>query len=511
MPTFAKTSRMLTPGEAALKWVGAWTQKMRDAGFRFDSQTRRLAEGQAVKFVRTVMNPGFMQDAYVPKVLDYEANARVHAEVEELARGGADLTYSSGQRAFDQLSSFDLRAMVNNYYYYGGLAKDFSETDLRDPLMTLFDGMPGVAVIGAQSFPTFALHPISDLDRIVYRAPGFMEGQIETTRGDRYVKNEAGVNFIAKENGEMREIDQRWSFPRVFAEHGLFGYEAVMENFDPLTALGGMGMSNLVVHAALTAASILTNAGKDKGQLFAEGGYYENTWLNGLTGFQEMIQSHFHGSGILIYAHDYYGGIGRQLLASGHAKQVENEMKLILFHRVSGDKRLPVNETWTDQAADPLFHAVYSAMKDVAWEKEVGPLLEASAEGKPIDTAKMAKGFREHARLRYLACEQYFGNPQERAYIMEQAKLGNAVFPLGEGSNNSTKLYIGGPQHDPAAFAATFPVLNREDALKALTVKGTITTGQVPFKMLVSNVELGSGFAQIHDGNALPAELISII
>ncbi len=490
----------------ALKWVGAWTKRMRQEHFTFDPQTRRLKLRQAVRFVKTVMRPGFMQDEYNPEVLAPEQNQKVHGEVKALVKSGAEFSTRAGQRAFDQISSFDLRAMVNGYYRYENLDREFSVDDLKHPEMSLFQGMPAVSVIGAQSFPTFKLTPIDDMDRIIYKAPGFMKGAIEVTRKDRYV-DEGGINMIVRASGNKSEIDQRYAFPRIFSEHGLFGYEIEMSNFDPLTALGGMGMSNHVVFAAMMMASILTNSKKDVGQIFAEAAYHENSRLSGLTGFQEIIQALFNGTGILVYAHNYYGGIGRQLLAPGHAQQVEDDMKLILYNRISGDPRRPVNETWSAQAAHPLFKPVYQAMLDVAWRKEALPLLKASATSSEIDMDTIREGYSEHAWLRFLACQDYFGNQGERAFILDQRKAGNAVFPLGEGSNNSTKLYIG----DTAGLNRCFPVLDRETAREALTEKGTVTTGQIPYKMLDRSFELSRGFHQIHNGQAVPEPLITIV
>lgn len=504
-----KPSLKLSGPGRALKWVGAWTEKMREAGFSFDPRTRRLDRKQAVRFVKTVMKPGFMEDRYTWVNLSYEQNLRVHAELYALIKSGVEFLFKAGQRAFDQISSFDLRAMVNGYYRYENLEREFSVDDLSNPEMPLFQGMPAVSVIGAQSFPTFTLTPIDDMNRIIYRAPGFMEGSIETTRQDIYV-DEDGENMIRPANGPKIKIDQRYAFNRIFAEHGLFGYEIEMSNFNPLTALGGMGMSNLIVFAAMTMASILSKSGKDEGQIFAEAAYHENSRLSGLTGFQEVIQSIFNGSGILVYAHNYYGGIGRQLLAPGHAKQVEDNFKLILYNRITGEPRKPVNETWTAQAAHSLFSPVYRAMLNVAWEKEALPLLKASATGSEIDVDLIRIGYLNHAWLRFKACPDYFGNEGERAFILAQRKLGNAVFPLGEGSNNSTKLFIRKPNFDAAKFAETFPVLDKEAAEEALNVKGTITTGQIPFEMLDRNYELGNGFYQIHDGQAVPESLITI-
>lgn len=503
-------SLALSQKARALKWVGAWTERMWQAGFTLDPVTRRLDEKQAVKFVKTVMEPGFMQDRYTPKVLTPKQNQRIHAKLNSLVKSGTEFSFKAGQRAFDQISSFDLRAMVNGYYRYKNLQENFSVDDLNDPEMRLFQGMPGVSVIGAQSFPTFKITPIDDMNRIIYRAPGFMKGSIEVTRGDRYI-DENGLNLIVKENGNDSKIDQRHAFPRIFSEHGLFGYEIEMSNFDPLTALGGMGMSNHVVFSAMMMASILTKAKKDEGQLFAEAAYYENKYLSGLTGFQEIIQALFKGTGILIYAYNYYGGIGRELLAPGHAQQVEDNMKLILYHRVTGDKRRPVNETWTAQAAHELFRDVYQEMKDLGWKKEALPLLKASASGSKIDLGIIREGYLEHAWLRFLACQDYFGNERERAFILDQRDLGNAVFPLGEGSNNSTKLFIGGPNFNAAEFNQTFPVLDREAAERALSVEGTVTIGQVPFEMLDKSYELGDGFRQIHNGKAVPESLITIV
>jgi hypothetical protein len=504
----SKTNLKLGPEGTALRWVGAWTKKMQEAGFRFDPETRRLDKNQAVKFVKTVMKPGFMHDEYNPKLLDVNANEQVHIGVTELVKDGYEFFTRAGQRAFDQISSFDLRSMVNNFYKE--LISKFSYEDLLDPEMKLFKGMPGVSVIGVQSFPTFKLTPIDDKNKIIYSPTGFMEGNIETTREDKYFKDNDGINKIRKANREILEADLKYAFNRIFAEHGLFGYKIEMVDFDPLTALGGMGMSNHVLFSAMTMASILTEAGKDEGQLFAESGYYENEYFNRITGFQEMIQAYFKGTGIIIYAHDYYGGIGRQLLAPGHASQIEENMRLIVYNRITGDIRRPVNDTWTMQAADKRFRNVYQSMLDIAWEKETLPLLRASALGSPIDMSIVNEGYLEHAWIRFLACEDYFGNKKEREFILQQREKGNAVFPLGEGSNNSAKLFIFGPDFTEEEFRSIFSILDRNTALKAIKEKGTVTTGEVSYKVLDKNYELGSGFYKIHDGRAVPKKLITI-
>jgi len=487
----------------ATKWIGAWTPKMTQAGFRVDPATRRLEPSQAVKFVQTVMRPGFMSDSYTPKVLAPEQNARMRDEVAALAKNGADFSANAGQRAFDMASSFDLRAMVNGYYSESALNNLGSIEDITDPTMKAFNGMPCVAVIGARSFPKFRLTAIPNSDKLVYTAPGFMKGSIETTPEDSYVDRD-GVSYISNPSKGEKEIDQRHAFNRIFAEHGLFGYHIEMEGFDPLTALGGMGMSNHVALWSVAWASMLSGAQKDWGQIFAEGGNIENTRLNGLTGFQEAIQAVLPGNGILIYAHDYYGGIGRQLMGPEYAKQIEDNMWLILYNRITGDKRLPVNETWTVQAAAPTFHDHYQRILEVAWDGEVAPMLQASATGAPIDLAKLRAGYSEHSKLRWQACQQYWGNDGEQKFIREQLANGNAVFPLGEGSNNSTKLLILGGD------APELPVLTREDAENALNVAGTVTTGRVPFKFLDKGLELGNGWGQLNGGNNIPEELITI-
>ncbi|MFA4858937.1 MAG: hypothetical protein WC901_03490 [Candidatus Margulisiibacteriota bacterium] len=503
------TRLKLTDAERALRWVGAWTPKMRQAGFRFDPQTRHLDERDAVNFVQAVMTPGFMSDAYVPRRLRPHQNANLHDQVATLAREGKAFTIRLGQRAFDMGSSFDLRAMVDRFHK--PLSPHITAELLRDsPLMTAFIGCPAVAVIGAQAFPTFRLTPLDDTTHNIYSAPGFMPGTIETTWQDAYL-DRSGKNLLARHNGFTAEIDQRHAFNRIFAEHGLYGYQVEMCDFDPLTALGGMGMSNIAVFAAMLMANILTNSGKDEGQIFAEGAYVENSRLSGLTGFQEVIQTLFGGSGILVYAPGYYGGIGRQLLAPGHAAQVEDQMRLILFNRVTGEKRQPVNEWWTIQAETPEFHTVFQRMLETSWDREIIPFLYASAGGTPIDMDQVRRGYLEHAWSRFLLCQQYFGNPAERNFILGQRARGNAVFPLGEGSNGSTKLYVGGPNHDEEAFGQTFPVLDRAAANRALATSATLTTGRVPFEMLKERYQLGDGFQALHDGKAVPASLITII
>ena len=505
----ALSLKLSGPGRA-LKWVGRWTEKMKREDLRFDPSTRMLDPEQAIRFIKTVMRPGFMEDSYTHAVTSYRENERIHAELSALVKSGIEFFFRAGQRAFDQISSFDLRTMVNGYYRYKNLEGRFSVNDLRDPEMRLFQGMPAVSVIGAQSFPTFTLTPIDNTNRIIYSAPGFMEGSIETTRQDIYM-DEDGENMIRPANGPKIKIDQKYAFNRIFAEHGLFGYKIEMSDFNPLTALGGMGMSNLVVFSAMMMASILSNSGKDEGQIFAEAAYYENACLGGLTGFQEVIQTLFNGSGILIYAHNYYGGIGRQLLAPGHAKQVEDNLRLILYNRITGDSRKPVNKIWTARAADPRFRSAYQEMLNIAWKKEALPLLRASATGSEIDVNLLREGYLEHAWLRYLECPAYFGNAGERAFILAQRELGNAVFPLGAGSNNAIKLFIGGPNFDAAEFSRIFPVLDEKAADEAFHVERTITTGQVLFKMLYENYMLGNGFHQIHGGQAIPEPLITII
>jgi hypothetical protein len=504
-----KSNLALSQKERSLKWVGAWTPKMTKAGFKFDPDSRKLDSKQAVSFVKMVMKPGFMVESYQPKPLNKKENEEVRDQVKNLIKEGKEFNLSGGQRAFDAMSSFDLRKMVNNYYHYDNL-KQLKPSDLTDPEMKVFKGMPGVAVVGIGSFPEFKVTLLDDSEKIEYAAPGFMTETILTSRDDSY-KEINGVSYIKRSGKKPEMIDQRHAFNRVFAEHNLFGYRIEMANFDPLTALGGMGLSNHAVMWALTAASILANAQKDEGQLFAEGGYIENRHFNGETGFQEMIQAIFPGSGMIIYAYNYFGGIGRQLLSSSYSKEIEKNMKLILYNRVSGEKRLPVNETWAEQAAHPDFRDVYQHMLDIASEYEAWPFVIASAKGRPINFNKIRKGYLEHAWLRYYACQQYFGNEQEKEFIINQIKKGNAVFPLGEGSNNSTKLFIAGKNFNQKEFDRIFPILKRKDALDALRKEGTITTGQIKYKMLNERYKLGDGFSKIHGEESVPKPLITII
>ena len=252
-------------------------------------------------------------------------------------------------------SSYDLRSMAN--LVYSNLKEtgfSISEGDMLDPSMKNLLNLPGCSILGCDFGPTFEVTTSKNPDLLVYDAGVFMKEQVTfNTKTDKFRLDNRGMVEISKDGGAYEPAPLPYVFPYLYSQAGLSGLALHMTDYNPLTALGGMGMSNLLVYKSLTSLHFLLNTGVDMGTIFSQGGYIEKYKFDRETGFQEAQQVVSGGHLSIMNAPGIFGGMARRLDLRGFNVNIKDNMHLVLFNRPAENiKRAPINWTWCNQADD---------------------------------------------------------------------------------------------------------------------------------------------------------------
>lgn len=413
---------------------------------------------------------------------------RIRQDVKSIS---APLSLKLSQRLFDMRSSYDLRSMANLVYSnLNETGFNIFETDITDPSMNRLLNLPGCSILGCDFGPTFEINASDDPATLVYDAGKFMKEQVTfNTKTDKFRLDSRGMVEISKNGEDFHPAPLSYVFPYLYSQAGLSGLSMHMTDYNPLTALGGMGMSNLLVFKSLTSLHFLLNTGADLGTIFSQGGYIEKYKFDRETGFQEAQQVVSGGHLSIMNAPGIFGGMARRLDLRAHHQAIQDNMHLVLFNRPAENiKRAPINWTWCKQADDPAFNNVYMDQFEIT-SREVAPLLEA-ANGGSLDFSNEAKAFMQHSVRRWLCCPAYHGNEEQKAFIDKIHSLGGAAFPLGEGGEKAAMLVL----LNKANYAKLgLKYLTVEDAYRAT---GFIT-GEIKYNLLDNAPIYGEGYLEL--------------
>ncbi len=421
----------------------------------------------------------------LPKA-DAAAAARIRSDV---AAQGDGMTLRLFQRLFDMRSSYDLRNMAQMVYrvlHRQGF--NLTATDLTDSSMAKLLNLPGCSILGCNFGPIFRLAADSDPDVLKYDAGKFMP-DMEVSfdrRTDKFRLDDRGMVEISKNGKPFEKASLPYVFPYIMSEAGLSGLALHMDYYNPLTALGGMGMSNLLVYSTMVSMHFLMNTGADMGTIFSQGGFVEKFRFDRETGYQEAMQVVSGGHLALFNAPNIFGGMARRLDLSAHHAAIKENMHLVLANRPAENvRRAGINDQWVMQAADPRFENVYWDQFMITG-REVAPFI-AAANGGTLDFAAVAKAYRDHSMTRFTCCNDYWGNQTQRNVIRSVNDAGGAAFPLGEGGEKAAMALI----LEAAKYKGLeLPILGNEVAGQT---KGFIT-GEVAYDLLDGAPEYGDGF-----------------
>lgn len=399
---------------------------------------------------------------------------------------GGELKLQLFQRLLDGESSYDLRGfaeLVNRALQKQGF--NITTKDLMDPEMKKLLKLPGCGVLGCTYGPAFELTVEDDPNLLVYD-PGNFAGNTGTfvfdRTKDRFSLNpDKGFVVLHKHGGTGTETDTAplaWAFAYVFSQMGLSGLRLSMTRYQPLTAIGGMGMSNNLLDAVLLNAHFLLNTGATLGDIYSQGGYLEKYMFDRETGKQESQQNMAGGHNILRNAPGIFGGLMRRLDLRAHTADIMDLLHLTVWERPLGNVQRPrVNDEWVRLSLEPQNELVFMAMKDVA-SGELAPFV-AAANGGSLDKSGLITSYDGHRAYRDVLCHGYVGTPEQIAYYKQVREMGGTVMPLGEGTLTAacgTLL--------PAAKFNTLGLKKLTES-DALATSGTLS-GQVPFELLDS-------------------------
>ncbi len=445
------------------------------------------------KLAASIMNDIYTGKIRIKEGLDIKAADPATAKriMQDVKTLSSPLSLQLSQRLFDMRSSYDLRSMAN--LVYANLWKtgfSITETDMMDPSMKNLLNLPGCSILGCDFGPTFKITVSDDPDTLVYDAGKFMKEQVTFNRKtDKFRLDSRGMVEISKDGGDFQPAPLSYVFPYLYSQAGLSGLALHMTDYNPLTALGGMGMSNLLVFKSLTSLHFLLNTGADLGTIFSQGGYIEKYKFDRETGFQEAQQVVSGGHLSIMNAPGIFGGMARRLDLQGHHRNIKDNMHLVLFNRPAENvKRAPINDTWCRQADDPAFNNVYMDQFEITG-REVSPFIEGS-NGGSLNFSEVAKAYREHSIRRWKCCPAYHGNEGQKAFIDKIHSLGGAAFPLGEGGEK----------------AAMLDLLNRANyaklGLKYLTAEDAnrttgFITGEIAYNLLDNAPIYGDGYLEL--------------
>ena len=428
---------------------------------------------------------GITERLDIPRV-DNATAMRIMSDVNSLNGG---MTLKLSQRLFDMRSSYDLRCMANLVYnYLGKTGFSISPDDLADPMMTNLLNLPGCSILGCDFGPTYEITGSGDPDLLIYDAGKFMGDQVVFNRKtDSFRLDGRGMVEFSKEGKPYEKAILPYVFPYLFSQAGLSGLSLHMTDYNPLTALGGMGMSNLLVFKTLVGLHFLLNTGTDIGTIFSQGGYVEKFKFDRETGYQEAQQVVSGGHLLIANAPGMFGGIARRLDLTAHHQEITDNMHLVLYNRPAANvNRAPINDSWVRQAADPRFEQVYMDQFRITG-REVLPFLQAANGGRLI-LDDVASAFREHSETRFTCCYAYHGNAKQAAFINSVHGQGGAAFPLGEGGEKAAMLLaLGNPAYEQLGLRAlTVDDANQETGF---------ITGEIKDYNLLNNAPVyGNGY-----------------
>jgi hypothetical protein len=395
------------------------------------------------------------------------------------------------QRLFDSRSSYDLRVMAELVYkvlWRTGFG--ISDKELSDSAMTKLLQLPGCSILGCTLGPTFELSAEKNPDLLVYDAGKFApETFVFDRTADRFELDTNGIVHLSKNGGPSNPAILPYAFPFVMSEAGLSGLRMTMTQYDPRTAIGGMGFSNNLSRNAVENAMFLLNTGADIGTLFSMGGFLEKFRFGRETGFQEAQQITGGGHVLVANAPGIFGGMARRLDLSVQHDAIKDNMHLVLFNRPAANvARHPINDTWVLQAGDEAFEHVYMDQFAIT-AREVAPYLAAS-NGGTLDFDELVSAFRAHSIRRWKCCPAYHGNSEQAAFIKKVHDQGGAAFPLGEGGEKAAMLVI----LEPNAYNALgLKELTVDDAAKT---EGSIT-GEIKYDLLDEMPRYGKGYQDL--------------
>jgi|GEM_PF-2490117 len=399
------------------------------------------------------------------------------------------LTQRQFQRLVDAQSSYDLftlNRLVTDWLKAQGFR--ITVDDLFDPAMKKLQNLPGCFVTQCSYGPTFDLRTAESEDVLIYDAGKLLGGEyVFDRRKDQFrTAEDGGVEINLGGRGWQKAV-LPWVMPWLFSQAGLSGISMHMTDFNPLTALGGMGMSNLLVGTSLQYLHFLANSGIDVGTLHSQGGFIEKFRFARETGFQEWQQMSGGGHVVLKNAPGIFGGIARRLnLASLH-DDIQANMHLVLINRpVKNVTRAPINDTWCLQAQHPAFEQTY-IHQFLVTQGEVSPFIDA-ANGRPLSYIDLAGAYNRHNEIRYRCCWAYRGNEEQAKFYAKVLALGGALMPLGEGGEKAACALFLSPDK-----LAELGLTELTAAEAARTDDGTIT-GIIPYKLESSTTVWGTGF-----------------
>lgn len=479
----------------SLYWNGFQAPVVDMVGRKFIAETgtgglRVICPARAAQ----VMDDIYTGKVRIPETLDIPrvdaATAdRIRQDIKAL---GSPLTLKLSQRLFDMRSSYDLRAMADLVYaHHARSGFGISTEDMTDPTMTKLLNLPGCSILGCDFGPTFEVTASEKEDKIVYDAGKFVSGEQASfdRTTDSFRLDKRGMVEISKNGGPYKPASLPYVFAYLFDKAGLSGLTLHMTDYNPLTALGGMGMSNLLVFSTLSNLHFLLNTGADTGTIFSQGGYTEKFKFDRETGFQEAQQVASGGHLLIANAPGIFGGIARRLDLGAHHQAIKDNMHLVLANRPAENiQRAPINWTWCLQAADPAFENVYIDQFNITG-REVAPFIRA-ANGGPLDFSDVAQAYREHSIRRWKCCPAYHGNEQQKAFIDGVHDRAGAAFPLGEGGEKAAMLV----QLDPEQYSGLgLKHLTAEDAAQTT---GFIT-GEIGYNLLDNAPVYGKGYEDL--------------
>ena len=410
--------------------------------------------------------------------------ADVRDKLVEAQREGITPAIEIRQRIFDLCgSSMDLPAFQTTFTRLAPSVEDFS-----DEMWAWSKTYPRTPAFCSDFMLRFEVSPAQYPKSIEFISPDF------------------GINNVttgAVPSGNM-------SFAPNFILSNFFGLEGIRITSvpaNPITQGAGMGTSNALIIASLSAGSILSGVNLSKAQIWSLATHMENQIFGGLTGGQEGIAGIMGGCReyVWLVAHGQYGAISRELISPQRYAKVKEHIVLVQPRKNFGKKRsaADVNQIWTNALKTQKGYSAHRKKVENSWR-----YAEAIRTG---DWEEATRAVQFQADIRVRLCSLYIEDVMpfwKKVVVRDGGNIRRAAFRLGAGGPGALFAVISPDSALIEEVKSWYPVITADEA-REMKEKSKILKGILPYE-LSNQVIKFLGFTEAGFEESIPEDPLRI-